>query len=84
MKATRFDGADTPFGAPDGMTEEECATIHAQVALEPGGYMTVTTAWTPTPAELVKLNLGVPVYLTLITDGLPPMRLTVGHPNEQE
>lgn len=51
--------------------------IHARLDQE-GGYQSVTTAWFPTPDELRRLNLGHPVYVTmLIVSGVPPVRVGV-------
>jgi hypothetical protein len=35
------------------------------------------TAWTPTPAELVELNNGAPVYLFVFGQQFPPVALGV-------
>ena len=60
MIPQRFPEANTMMVRPKGWTEEECSDIHAFV-----GDGWVNTAWRPTPTELMKLNLGEPVYLML-------------------
>ena len=58
---------------PPDMTEEECADIHAYV----DGKI-VVTAWVPTPEELVKINLGEPVFLCIHGHTMPPVSISVG------
>ena len=60
---------------PPNMTEEECADIHA---FRDGKY--VITAWRPTPEELVKINLGEPVYLMIVGATMPPVSVTADNP----
>ena len=42
----------------------------------------MVTAWEPTPAELVRLNQGACVYLTVLGTQHPPVLLEVGEPSE--
>lgn len=65
---------------PAGMTEEECFDV---VAYRGAGR--VITCWRPTPEELVKLNLGEPVWLSLVGVTMQPALVTVEYPfGEQE
>lgn len=52
--------------------------LHAR-AVEADGYIAVTTAWIPTPAEVLRIIAGEPVYVTLLLSGagFPPMRVEV-------
>ena len=53
--------------------------IFARMELE-GNYRAVTTAWIPTPAEMIRLNAGEPVYVTQLIlegDGFQPIRVEV-------
>jgi hypothetical protein len=36
------------------------------------------TAWFPTPDELVAINAGAPIHLTVVGTGHPPVMLGVG------
>lgn len=73
MNPIRFTESNTVMHRPANMTEEECADVHAYA----DGNI-VVTAWTPTPEELVKLNLGEPVYLCVTGQTMPPVSLSIG------
>lgn len=38
----------------------------------------MVTAWFPTPDELVAINAGAPIHLTVVGTGHPPVMLGVG------
>lgn len=80
MNPVRFAQADKVFHAPPGMNN--CCDIHAAVVQWAGGQISVLTAWRPTPEELVRLNLGEPVFLSVCGEGMPPVALMVGNPLE--
>lgn len=80
MNPIRFAQADKVFHAPPGM--DNCCDIHAAVVQWSGGQTSVLTAWRPTPEELVRLNLGEPVFLMVSGQGMPPVALAVGNPLE--
>ena len=42
----------------------------------------MVTAWEPTPEELVRLNQGACIYLTVVGVAHPPVLLEVGEPAE--
>ena len=73
MNPTRFTEVNTVMRRPQDMTEEECCDVHAYA-----DGNKVITAWQPTPEELVKLNLGVPVFLCVCGSTMPPVSLSVG------
>jgi hypothetical protein len=75
MIPQRFPEANTVMVRPQGWTEEEFSDIHAFV-----GDGWVITAWRPTPAELMKLNLGEPVYLMLKGGTMQPACVTADSP----
>ena len=75
MIPQRFRESNRVMRKPAEMTEEECFDIHAFVG---GGQ--VITCWRPTPEELVKLNLGEPVWLTVIGQTMPPVAIVVDSP----
>lgn len=74
MIPQRFAEANTVMRAPKGM-EDECSDIHAY---RDGTY--VLTAWRPPPEELVKINLGEPVYLTVVGKTMPPVAVSANRP----
>lgn len=42
----------------------------------------IISAWRPTPQELVRLNMGEPLFLFVIGQVVPPMGMQVGSPFE--
>lgn len=46
------------------------------------GVRAIVTAWEPTPAELEALNRGEKVHLLMMCVTPPPVKLTVGLPEE--
>jgi hypothetical protein len=73
MIAQRFAESNITMKAPAGMPE--CCDI----AAFRGGNQ-VITAWRPTPEELVKINLGEPIWLGIIGDTMPPVFVTADNP----
>lgn len=65
---------------PPGWTEEDCSDVHAFTGADESKQPVVITAWRPTPAELVKINLGEPIYLTIYGMGMPPVALSTDNP----
>jgi hypothetical protein len=57
------------------MTEEQCADVHAW-----RDGRQVVTCWRPSPEELVKINLGEPVWLVIWGPAIPPVRVTADTP----
>lgn len=78
MNPQRFAQCNIVMTAPARMLN--CVEVHAcKTAYDDGQEVTIT-AWTPTRAELVKLNLGEPVYLILCGPTMQPARVTVDSP----
>lgn len=73
MTPQRFAESNIVMKAPDGM--DNCADIHAHRSDNQ-----VVTAWRPTPTELVKINLGEPVWLIVWGAGMPPVCVTADNP----
>lgn len=75
MIASNFPQANILFGPPEGMHENQVASVPAyQGKIDRGscdGLSLVVTAWRPTVQELVDLNAGAPVFLSFV-GGLPP------------
>lgn len=94
MNAIRFEAANGHLGPPKGMTDADCATIHVYRTNTPDGWPLCVSGWRPTPEELVKLNLGEPLFLGVCmrcehgNPTMPPVWLRVGSdtfapPNEE-
>lgn len=78
MIPQRFAEANIVMRRPAGTAEEECGAIHAYRDAE-----RIITCWRPTPAELVKINLGEPVWLYVIGQGMPPVCVTAQNPFQE-
>jgi hypothetical protein len=66
------------------MTEEQCCDVHACKTTDSANTPVVITCFKLTPEELVRLNLGEPVYLTIIGQTMPPVSLQAGSPWEEQ
>lgn len=75
MNPIRFTEANIVMTRPATMTAEECRDVHA---FQDGKQ--VITAWRPTPEELVKINLGEPVWLCLMGPTMQPALVTADSP----
>jgi hypothetical protein len=75
MNPAHFPQANFKFGPPSDLEESQCTTIPAFVGeIKTGscdGCQITVVAWLPTPQELAELNIGKPIYLSVI-GGLPP------------
>lgn len=80
MNAQRFPESNTVMRRPDGWTEDECCDVHAYRGEAADKHPVIITAWKPTPEELVRLNLGEPIYLCVWGQGMPPVALTLDNP----
>lgn len=82
MMVGRIPGATRNLGAPPGWVDDvsgPCAHLPVLDG-ESGGYLTMTSAWIPTPEEIERISAGAPVYLTIVGAGHPVVALGVGHP----
>lgn len=77
MNPQRFEQANVVMAAPKGM--DNCMDIHACKTTS-NEHPVVVTAWRPSPEELVKINLGEPVYLVVWGQSMPPVSVTADSP----
>lgn len=77
MNPIRFANANIVMAAPPGFSN--CSDVHA-CRTTSGERPVTVTAWRPTPEELVKINLGEPVWLVIYMDGMPPVSVTADDP----
>jgi hypothetical protein len=81
MNPVRFAQANVEMQAPPGQ-EESVHPLWCWRGQFADGEPGFVSAWRPTREELVKLNLGEPLFLTILGSGLPPHLLTVDNPLE--
>lgn len=79
MNPDTFPEVNTQFTAPDGLEESQVQTIPGFMGtVDRGsveGLQMIVVAWKPSPVDLVRLNTGGVIYLTVL-GGLPPHFLT--------
>lgn len=74
MIPQRFEKANCVMHKPENMTEKECCDVHVY-----HDDKSVITCWKPTPEELVKINLGEPIWLWICGPTMPPVALTTNY-----
>lgn len=81
MTPIEFPEANDVFGPPEGMDESHVQTIRTYGAIKSGGAFDgsplIITCWKPTPEELIQLNTGMPIYISFLSDRLPPHMLSM-------
>jgi hypothetical protein len=75
MTPQRFAESNIVMRAPKGMPE--CNDVHAWT----DGEKTIV-AFRPDPSELVRLNLGEPLFIHICQAPMPPVGVSVGSPFE--
>lgn len=81
MIPQRFAQSNIVMAAPKGMPE--CSDIHAYNGKDGAGNKICITAYRPTTDELVKINLGEPIWLWIWGGGMPPVALEAHNPFEE-
>lgn len=79
MLVERIANATNVLGAPEGWNQEDrkCGRLPVRIERD-GELLTMTSAWSPTPDELARLNKGAPVLLRIVGASHPPVMLYVG------
>lgn len=73
MLSERIEGATRVIGKSQGYHG-----LAVRDELYEDGTPQMTTAWTPTPDELTRLNAGASIYVKLLGVSHPPILLDVG------
>lgn len=80
MHSGRIADATTVLGAPEGWnktTRGPCGSLAIRVEKTTAG-IGMTSAWYPTPDEIVRIVCGAPIYLTVLSNVHPPVAMSVG------
>lgn len=72
MQPVNFEGA-VEIKKPANMTDEECMSIWASRGIDLDGYPFFLEAWKPSYEDLQALNRGEPIFIKIISNGLPPI-----------
>lgn len=84
MTPYHFIGQDRVLEAPDGYDHKsngECVGLPVKVDKLPSGMPIVSSVWRPTPEQLMTLQRGGAVVLT-VWGGQPPVALDVTGPEQ--
>ena len=74
MQPVSFEGA-TEIKKPSDMTDEQCMSIWATKGVTIDGFPYFLEAWKPSYEDLKSLNRGEPIYIQIISNGLPPIAM---------
>jgi hypothetical protein len=81
MIPKRIAGATRYLGAPRGWEPDkdgDCSHLAIlDVPSDNGGSSVMISAWEPTPAELLAMQNGAPVYLQIVGTAHPPVMVWV-------
>jgi hypothetical protein len=72
MHSIHFEGA-REIQKPVNLTDDQCSSIYALKGVDAGGYEFWVEAWKPSYEDLQALNQGEPIYLKILSNGLPPI-----------
>lgn len=72
MQPVNFPGAIV-VQKPEGMTDDQCFSIPAAHGIDNAGFMYFLEAWKPSYEDLQALNRGEPIYIKILSAGLPPI-----------
>lgn len=81
MLIARIEGATRNLGAPPGWERDKhgtCGGLPIRDELSASDLPCMTSAWTPTPEELARLNAGASIHLTVLGTAHPPVAMAVG------
>jgi len=82
MQPVSFEGA-VEIKKPASMTDEECMSIWAAHGVDEAGYQYFLEAWKPSYEDIQAINRGEPIYVKIVSNGLPPIAMfTLDENNE--
>lgn len=81
MLIARIPGATRVIGKSQGYLGLPLRDEVRNTAIDGPDTPCMVTAWEPTPEELVRLNQGANVYLTVLGTMHPPVLVEVGEPD---
>lgn len=82
MFPINFEGA-IEIKKPANMTDEECMSIWAAKGVDEAGFPYFLEAWKPSYEDIQAINRGEPIYIKIVSNGLPPIAMwTMDENNE--
>jgi hypothetical protein len=82
MHPIEFPGS-TPIGKPADMTDEQCFSLWATAGIDADGFPYYMTCWKPSYEDMQAIAEGRPIYVKVLSKGLPPMALFTLDENNQ-
>lgn len=75
MSPIDFEGTNVTYGKPSDMTDEECTPLKAYKGPDEANRPCTLTAWMPNADDMKAINAGLPIYLKIVGEGMPPVAL---------
>jgi hypothetical protein len=80
MQIGRVEGCTRVLGESQGYLGLPVRDEVINCSVDGPGTPAMTTAWFPTPDELIALIAGAPIHVRILGTGHPPIMLEVGSP----
>lgn len=85
MLPVTFDKANFTFGKPEGMTDEQCSSLHVWKGAAPvddNGTMVpcIISKWQPSKEDIEAIVKGDGIWLSITGRGMPPVALFTENP----
>lgn len=77
MKYTQHPSNNTVYGAPQGVSIEECGALPATRVTYDNGQKAILSYWLPSEAEKAAILAGKPIVLSLWGQTMVPVSLQV-------
>lgn len=84
MNPTDFDHSTGVHVKPEGWTDDQCDPLPTFKGVDEDGHPQIISCWKPTPEEILKIAAGKPVWLHILSERHPPIKLTTQNPFKLE
>lgn len=76
-----FKESNKTFTNPEDLDESQCGSLKAYAGIVEGGSLDgcpqIVTCWQPTTREIELLKEGKPIFISFISQGIPPHYLSM-------
>lgn len=78
-----FEGSNIQMDKPSDMTDEQCMSLNAMKGVTEEGIPFFIECWQPNKEDVDAIKEGRPIYIQILSRGLPPIAMwTVNENNE--
>jgi len=84
MEASGFHESNHVLGPPEGATEEQVHSLACFVGVDEGDYNVVVSCWRPTQEEINEIQRTGRIWLTVMGNSMPPVRMQAFKPFKKE